>query len=358
LVPYKENRLPSPTVGESALSPRDHFRLGQEVCATVLKTHSLGLLMTVTAAPQPHEQGLEHEQGAVQFTGLMSHLEIDFYRKSAGRGMRLDESYGVFVQNLTADGLMRLSFRPGVRDRLALGKDAILEALAATEKGRIPVGEASSPEDVRAVFFGLSKSDFKRALGALYREHRIERPAGKVFTQQTSEETRLHLLSCDEAVESEMVTIRLQNLPVAIKKATLARHVMAHINSRMHGVTVPSTNDSAIHNDSGRSNEGEISAPERGGGGESVGRVPLRGLEVSIQQLSLHVRPATLRKQQTTTAVLRLQVSGTASRLERVAVQVLGAEGRSAALGQLAVRLLSGLGIGRRVTVQQEGKPE
>jgi predicted RNA-binding protein (virulence factor B family) len=38
-----------------------------------------------------------------------------------------------------------------------------------TEGQRIPVGEASSAEDIKRVFFGLSKSDFKRALGALYR---------------------------------------------------------------------------------------------------------------------------------------------------------------------------------------------
>jgi predicted RNA-binding protein (virulence factor B family) len=35
--------------------------------------------------------------------------------------------------------------------------------------GRIPVGDASSAEDIKRVFLGLSKSDFKRALGALYR---------------------------------------------------------------------------------------------------------------------------------------------------------------------------------------------
>lgn len=128
LAPYAVS-LPS-SVGDRALSARDHFSLGQEVRAVVLKTHSLGLLMTVTASPpRDQDENLEPEQEEVQFTGLMSHQEIDFYRKSAGRGLRLDETYSVFVQSLTADGLMRLSFRPGVRDRLSLGKDAILDAL-------------------------------------------------------------------------------------------------------------------------------------------------------------------------------------------------------------------------------------
>lgn len=331
---------------ESVLSPRDHFRLGQEVRASVQKTHSLGLLMTVTASCV---QDVEAEQEEVRFTGLMSHLEIDFYRKSVGRGMRLDETYSVYVQNLTADGHMRLSFRPGVRDRLVLGKDAILEALAATDNGRIPVGEASSPEDIRTVFLGLSKGDFKRALGSLYREHRIERPAGRVFTQQTTEETRMHLLSCDEAVESVNVTVRLQNLPPSIKKATLARHVIAHINNRMHDANLPSR--SAHDSCSGSVVRSEAAANDKNV--EKLGQMPMKGLEVAIEQLSLHTKSITRRRQKAISAVLCLQVSGTASRLDRVAGQVVGAEGREVALGRLAVRLLSGLGIGRRVTVQE-----
>jgi hypothetical protein len=160
LAPYSDRTslAPLPEL-DSAPVPRDYFRLGGEVRASVLKTHSLGVLMRISpqlpladplskhsppytdspaAEAQQEEEGQQEEEegegqleeGAVGFIGLLPHLEIDFYRKSAGCGLRLDESYSLFVQSMTPEGLIRLSFRPGVRDRLALGKRAVLEALA------------------------------------------------------------------------------------------------------------------------------------------------------------------------------------------------------------------------------------
>jgi predicted RNA-binding protein (virulence factor B family) len=37
----------------------------------------------------------------------------------------------------------------------------------------LPIGDRSSPEDIRARF-GASKKAFKQAIGALYRDRRIE----------------------------------------------------------------------------------------------------------------------------------------------------------------------------------------
>lgn len=122
-----------------ALTARDVFKLGEMVHATVRKTHLLGVLMTVTASPpaQQQQQGLVVQPEAQQqsesvdgeFIGLVTHMEIDFYRKSTRKDLRLDTSYPMFVQNLTDEGLLRLSFRPGVRDRRLLCRDAVLEAL-------------------------------------------------------------------------------------------------------------------------------------------------------------------------------------------------------------------------------------
>jgi hypothetical protein len=93
----------------------------------------------MTISPMPplsssfNEEDQEEEMSGmadVSFVGLLSHVELDFFRKSQGRGLRLEERYDMFVQRVTPEGLVRLSFRPGVRDRVWLGKQAVLEALA------------------------------------------------------------------------------------------------------------------------------------------------------------------------------------------------------------------------------------
>jgi hypothetical protein len=178
----------------------------------------------------------------------------------------------------------------------------------------------------------------------MLQEHLIERPAGKVFTQQTSEEARLHARTREGVVQHEVVAITLKNLPLHIQRATVAQHVMAHINTAMR--------------------RGSESVSE--GMDECVSeRVALRGVEVSIKQLAVrtrtHSHTHTHTRPPTASAVVHLQVSGTASRLTRATAALtrsLTSEGvaegeeRTAAVSQVMVRLLKGLEIGRRVTVQ------
>jgi hypothetical protein len=180
----------------------------------------------------------------------------------------------------------------------------------------------------------------------MLQEHLIERPAGKVFTQQTSEEARLHARTREGVVQHEVVAITLKNLPLHIQRATVAQHVMAHINTAMR--------------------RGSESVSE--GMDECVSeRVALRGVEVSIKQLAVrtrtHTHTHTHTRPPTASAVVHLQVSGTASRLTRATAAltrslmsasegVAEGEERTAAVSQLMVRLLQGLEIGRRVTVQ------
>jgi predicted RNA-binding protein (virulence factor B family) len=45
--------------------------------------------------------------------------------------------------------------------------------------GSLPIGDHSTPADIRARF-GASKKAFKQAIGALYRERRIELGEGSI----------------------------------------------------------------------------------------------------------------------------------------------------------------------------------
>lgn len=45
-----------------------------------------------------------------------------------------------------------------------------MDALEGSPDGTIPIGDKSSPEDISAYFHGLSKSDFRKAVGSLMKE--------------------------------------------------------------------------------------------------------------------------------------------------------------------------------------------
>jgi predicted RNA-binding protein (virulence factor B family) len=74
------------------------------------------------------------------------------------------------VTNVLPDGKIELSLRGHAYEELENDAQKILGVLARAGAPRI--GDASSPEDVRAVF-GLSKKAFKRAVGRLLKQHAI-----------------------------------------------------------------------------------------------------------------------------------------------------------------------------------------
>jgi predicted RNA-binding protein (virulence factor B family) len=76
------------------------------------------------------------------------------------------------------DGKVDLGLDPAGYARVAPLGERIMQALAAAG-GSLPVGDHSSPADIRARF-GASKKAFKQAIGALYRERRIELLDGQV----------------------------------------------------------------------------------------------------------------------------------------------------------------------------------
>jgi predicted RNA-binding protein (virulence factor B family) len=50
-------------------------------------------------------------------------------------------------------------------------KQQILEAIEGSPDGIIPIGDKSSPQDISSYLHGVSKADFRKAVGSLYKEH-------------------------------------------------------------------------------------------------------------------------------------------------------------------------------------------
>ena len=76
-----------------------------------------------------------------------------------------------FISRMRDEGKIDLSLNPGGEAGAEIGRDKILQALAG--KGFLPLTDNSSPEDIRRLL-GLSKKQFKRALGGLYKQGQVE----------------------------------------------------------------------------------------------------------------------------------------------------------------------------------------
>lgn len=82
------------------------------------------------------------------------------------------QKFDGYVRLVRPDGKIDLALdRAGYR-RIAPLTEQILESLK-TAGGRMPYHDKSSPEEIRAAF-GVSKKAFKQAIGALFRERRIQ----------------------------------------------------------------------------------------------------------------------------------------------------------------------------------------
>lgn len=112
---------------------------------------------------------------SVQVNGVMSGLvlqkELSMFRdRRNGVEVSEGEVLDAFVEKVRESGKVDVSLRPVVQSRIELAKSEVLEALKQAPGGVINLGDKSKPEDIAASFKGMSKADFKHAVGSLYKD--------------------------------------------------------------------------------------------------------------------------------------------------------------------------------------------
>src|SRR5699024_5760255 len=83
------------------------------------------------------------------------------------------------VTKVKEDDTINVSLRPLKQHSMREDADAILELLEESD-GMIPFSNKSDPEDIRGTF-NISKAAFKRALGMLMKENKIEQRDGNTY---------------------------------------------------------------------------------------------------------------------------------------------------------------------------------
>ena len=85
--------------------------------------------------------------------------------------LHIGEKIHARVLELREDGKLNLSIREKGYIQMDIDSQMIMEKLASSH-GSLPYHDKSSPEDIRREF-GMSKNEFKRAIGRLYKMHKI-----------------------------------------------------------------------------------------------------------------------------------------------------------------------------------------
>ncbi len=94
------------------------------------------------------------------------------YKTDLGSPLAIGQAVEGYVRAIRPDGKIDLLLDPAGYGRIAPLTEQIIDALKKVPSGRLPLGDHSTPEEIRAQF-NTSKKAFKQALGALYRQRSI-----------------------------------------------------------------------------------------------------------------------------------------------------------------------------------------
>ncbi len=98
------------------------------------------------------------------FSGMLYHNELF-------REIVIGETVDAYVKTVRPDGKIDLTLADRCEQRVSELAEEVYDYIV-RQGGRIGVTDKSSPEEIKAVF-SCSKKDFKKALGLLYKNHRI-----------------------------------------------------------------------------------------------------------------------------------------------------------------------------------------
>jgi len=158
------------------------FRQGTKVQVEVVSFGPLGASVDVI--------GLSHDSNAIlpegeeaYATGLIYQQEIAYFRSARDNvDVVRGEILPAYVQKVRDDGKLDIGLRAfGGKQKSLEVSDQILEKIKDSPDGILEVGDKSAPEDINRLFPGVSKTAFKRAVGALYKKGLIT-PSPKSIT--------------------------------------------------------------------------------------------------------------------------------------------------------------------------------
>ena len=140
------------------LSTRCPYHAGAQVEGTVYETSdNFGVFVAV----------------ADTYSGLIPKREAE------DADLVVGETVKVRISRVQKDGKLELSLKDKAYRQMDTDAELVAKRIREDYEGELPFDDKADPEKIHAVF-GMSKAAFKRAVGALYKERRIELSDGRI----------------------------------------------------------------------------------------------------------------------------------------------------------------------------------
>ncbi|MCD8393439.1 MAG: S1-like domain-containing RNA-binding protein [Bacteroidales bacterium] len=127
--------------------------------------------------PAEYRRGQEVDALVWQHTPIGYRVIVDnlhngmIYENELFRPLEIGQSVKAYVKQVREDGKIDLTLSGNTSERVATLADRILHYLELNH-GSTPINDKSDPAEIEARF-QCSKKDFKKAVGSLYKQHRI-----------------------------------------------------------------------------------------------------------------------------------------------------------------------------------------
>jgi len=129
---------------------------------------------------------LVYDEIPIGFKVIVDNLHYGIlYRDRLYRDIHIGDRLKAYVNQVRSDGKIDLSLDPGQMSRTNDVGNKIMEYLEANGT-KNPIGDSCAPDFIRKNF-QCSKRDFKRAIGALYKKHKITIDNGVISKSTTRE---------------------------------------------------------------------------------------------------------------------------------------------------------------------------
>ena len=101
-------------------------------------------------------------------------------REAEDADLAVGQTVSVRVSRVRSDGKLELSLKEKAYKQMDTDAELIENKIRRQYNGVLPFDDKTDPETIREVF-GITKAAFKRAVGALYKERKIEFSDGKII---------------------------------------------------------------------------------------------------------------------------------------------------------------------------------
>lgn len=121
----------------------------------------------------------EHVSG-IGYRVIVDNLHYGMiYENELYRPVEVEQTVTAYIRQVRDDGKLDLTLEEPGDGRIVKVADTIMAALEKAPEGYLPIGDKTSPEEIKRLF-NCSKKDFKKALGHLYRDRKILLSDGEI----------------------------------------------------------------------------------------------------------------------------------------------------------------------------------